>query len=47
MKTVILDWKRGFNMAKHIKYDIDKIAKAIFNPDGHTYNRKNFNELIN
>jgi len=34
-------------MAKHIKYDIDKIAKYIFNADSHTYNRKNFNELIN
>jgi len=44
---VILDWKGDFNMAKYIKYDINKIAKYIFNADSHTYNTKNFNELIN
>lgn len=34
-------------MAKYIKYGIDKIAKDIFNADSHTYNKENFNELIN
>ena len=33
-------------MAKYIKYDINKIMKGIFNTDGHTYNKKNFNRLI-
>jgi hypothetical protein len=33
-------------MTKHIKYDTDEIMKAIFNPNSHTYNEENFNELI-